>query len=127
MNENQKRSLIDRYLAAYNQFDVRAMLTLLHPEIEFRNVASGEVTASASGLEEFRQLAERSTATLVSHHQEVTGFRDDGDITYVDVHYKGLIAIDLPNGLRAGDRLHLDGRSEFGFRDGKISQITDYS
>lgn len=53
------RRLIDRYIAAYNAFDVAGMLDVLHPDVEFRNVSGGTETASAHGREEFRALAKR--------------------------------------------------------------------
>jgi hypothetical protein len=40
---------------------------------------------------------------------------------------EGILAADLPNGMKAGESMHLEGRSEFGFRDGRIDRITDYS
>jgi hypothetical protein len=38
-----------------------------------------------------------------------------------------LLASDLPNGIRAGETLRLEGRSELGFRDGRIDRIADHS
>jgi hypothetical protein len=45
----------------------------------------------------------------------------------VAIAYEAELAIDLPNGMKAGDRLSLAGRSEFRFRDGKISHLVDHS
>lgn len=127
MDTDEKRALIERYVAAYNSFDVDDMLAVLHPAIEFRNVSGGEVNASASGAEEFRQLAEQSKGLFSSRHQQITGFRADGDTAAVDIRYEGTLASDLPNGMKAGETLRLEGRSEFGFQDGRIDRITDYS
>ena len=57
MDDQEKRALIDRYLAAYNAFDVDAMMETLHPAVQFENVAGGAVDASASGADAFRRLA----------------------------------------------------------------------
>lgn len=127
MTSQEKRDLVDRYIAAYNAFDVDGMTTVLHPEIYFRNIAGGQVTATAAGVEEFRSLAERSQAWFASRHQEVTSFDEDGDLATVGIRYAGVLAADLPNGMSAGETISLDGRSEFGFRDGRIDRITDYS
>jgi hypothetical protein len=40
---------------------------------------------------------------------------------------EGALASDLPNGMKAGEALHLSWRSEFTFRDGKIYRIIDVS
>jgi ketosteroid isomerase-like protein len=61
--EDPQHALIARYLAAYNAFDVPGMLALLHPDVTFENIASGQVTAAARGRDEFRALAEHA-ATL---------------------------------------------------------------
>jgi ketosteroid isomerase-like protein len=127
MDADEKRTLIDRYIAAYNDFDVDGMLALLHPDVEFRNISGGEVNASASGAEEFRRLAEQSKGLFSSRRQEITRFESDGNTAAVDISYEGVLASDLPNGMNAGDMLRLEGRSEFGFRDSKIHRITDYS
>ena len=58
------RALIERYVAAYNAFDVPGLLALLDAEIVFQNVENGRVTVEANGIEEFRQLAERAAHRL---------------------------------------------------------------
>ena len=127
MTDQQKRDLIDRYLAAYNAFDVDAMMETVHPTISFENVAGGEVDVSASGADAFRRLAEQATALFSSRRQTVTAFRPSGSGTSVDVDYEGVLASDLPNGMEAGTTLRLTGRSEFEFEDGRISKIRDVS
>ncbi len=64
MDEDEKRSLVERYLAAYNAFDIDGMMELIHPNIEFKNVSGGEVNATASDVIKYRQLAEKSKSFL---------------------------------------------------------------
>lgn len=127
MNDEEKRALIDRYIAAYNAFDMDGMMAVLHPEIGFQNVSSGEVNASVSGSEEFRQLAERSGHLFSSRKQTVTGFRAQEDRAFIDVDYEAVLAADMPNGMKKGEILRLTGRTEFTFRDGRIYRIRDVS
>jgi hypothetical protein len=127
MNESEKRVLVDSYVAAYNALDVEGMLATVHPEVEFRNVAGGEVDASASGIEALRRLAECSKELFSSRHQEITDFRIEGAIAVATIRFEGVLSADLPNGMKAGDLMRLEGRSEFGFRDGRIDRITDFS
>lgn len=103
------------------------MLSVIHPEIEFKNVANGEVNASASGIAEFRNLAEQSKGLFSSRHQTMTKFDAIDSQVIVEVDYIGVLAEDLPNGMKKGDTIKLTGRSEFCFRDGKICRITDIS
>jgi ketosteroid isomerase-like protein len=125
--EDPCRALIDRYLVAYNAFDVPAMLALLHPEITFQNVAGGEVTAAAQGIDEFRQLAERAVQLFSSRQQTIRRYSRDGDGAEVEIDYQGVLAADLGPELRAGETLRLSGRSTFRFRGGLIVRIVDES
>lgn len=114
-------------LKAYNAFDIDGMMATVHPEIEFQNVSDGQVTAAITGAEEFRQLAERAKALFASRCQTITAFAVSETGVSVDIAYEGLLAKDLPNGLKAGQTLKLNGRSQFEFKDGKISRLIDYS
>ncbi|MEO0518768.1 MAG: nuclear transport factor 2 family protein [Cyanobacteria bacterium P01_A01_bin.116] len=125
-NEKQK-ALIDRYLAAYNSFDIDAMIALVHPEIVFKNVSGGEVNAEAVGTEQFRKMANQSKEMFSSRRQQANNFKSDNGLASVDIVYEAVLATDLPNGMKKGEQLQLTGRSEFTFADGKISSITDFS
>ncbi len=126
MNPDEKKALIDRYLIAYNAFDIEAMLALLHPEIKFKNISGGKVNASASGIGEFRKLAEQSKKLFSSRQQTMTKFEDTGERTMIEVKFRGVLAMDF-NGMKQEHVLELIGRSEFQFRDGLICKITDMS
>ena len=58
METKAKKDLIERFVRAYNSFDVNGMMALMHPQCSFQNISGGEVTASAKGLRQFRELAE---------------------------------------------------------------------
>jgi ketosteroid isomerase-like protein len=127
MNHEETRALIERYLDAYNAFDVDAMMAVMHPDIEFKNISGGQVDATAHGVDELRQMAEASKKYFSSRRQTITAFTADGDKASIEVAFEAVPALDLPNGAKAGRTLRLNGRSEFAFRDGKISSITDIS
>ena len=121
------RRLIDRYLAAYNAFDVAGMLDLLHPEVTFRNVSNGQETASADGRDEFGALAKRAVKLFRTRRQTVREYYADADRAWITVDYEGVLAMDLGPGMSAGDTLKLTGRSAFTFRDGQIVELVDES
>ncbi|WP_029458526.1 nuclear transport factor 2 family protein [Solidesulfovibrio alcoholivorans] len=127
MRDEAKRALIERYLAAYNALDVEGMMETVHPDVEFSNIANGEVNARTSGAEAFRALAEQSKKLFASRKLAVTGFEAAGDMANISLDFHGVLAVDLPNGLHEGDCITLSGRSEFVFCDGKLSKITDIS
>lgn len=125
--DSQQRALIDSFIEAYNSFDVDRMVSLMHPECSFRNVSAGVVNASAEGIPQFRELAESSKAIFSSRHQTITGYREEAGVINVDIAYEGILSVDLPNGLKAGQILRLTGGSVYELRDGLIYKLTDYS
>ena len=46
MSNSDKQTLIDRYLIAYNSFDIGGMLALLSPDVRFENYSGGQLTAA---------------------------------------------------------------------------------
>ena len=127
MSSPDLKSLISAYVSAYNHSDVEGMLLLMHPDIVFKNVSGGNINAMAAGLNELRELANRSKALFSSRRQVITAFHSAGNSATADIDFEGIPAVDLPNGMKAGEALCLKGRSEFEFRDGKLYRITDNS
>jgi ketosteroid isomerase-like protein len=125
--DDPHRALIERYLAAYNAFDVAGMLDLLHPDVSFENVAGGEVTASAQGREEFRALAEHAATLFTSRRQSIRQYAPTANGAQVEINYEGVLATELGPDLHAGQTLRLVGRSTFEFRDGRIVRLVDES
>jgi hypothetical protein len=126
IDANEKDS-IERYLAAYNAFDIEAMLAQLDPAIRFENFAGGQLTAEASGIEAFRALAEQSKNLFSEREQRITALvRQDGMLV-ADIAWRGRLAADLPDGPPAGTLLEMRGRSEFAFGAGGIVKIVDRS
>jgi len=50
-----------------------------------------------------------------------------GDEVEIGIAFTGVIAQDMPNGLKAGDTIRINGRSVFIFKDDKIISIKDES
>jgi hypothetical protein len=123
---NQK-AIIEEYISAYNELDIERMLKYIHQEVEFQNVSGGEVNAVTNGIEELRKMAEQSRQLFSSRHQSIESFEEQGGIITVRIKFKAILAVDLPNGSKAGDSLSLEGKSIFEFKDRKLWRISDYS
>ncbi|HEX7816803.1 nuclear transport factor 2 family protein [Dyella sp.] len=121
------RLLIDRYLAAYNAKDVDAMLATMHREVVFENYTAGNLSLRTLGLDELRHLAESSRHLFSARRQTITDYREFQGTAYVSVFFEGTFGIDLPNGVRAGQSIAMNGRSEFRERDGLLIHIADHS
>jgi ketosteroid isomerase-like protein len=127
MDATPEQALVERYLAAYNAFDIEGMLAQLAPDVRFENWAGGEMTVSSAGIEEFRVLAEQARGMFSTREQRIAASTARGDGLLVAIAWSGTLAVDVPDGPKAGTELALRGESEFGFRDGLIARIVDRS
>ena len=123
----RQKDLIDRYLAAYNAFDIDAMLAQLDPAIRFENYSGGQLSAETTGIEAFRQLAEQSKQLFSEREQRVTALTRDGEMLVAEIAWRGRLAADVPDGPPAGTLIEMNGRSEFAFGAGGIVKIVDRS
>lgn len=121
------RALIDRYLDAYNRMDVAGMLATVHPQVVFENHAGGKLALRTEGREPLQELALRSRGLFSMRRQQITGYREHEGVAYAQIAFEGVFAMDLPNGVRAGQRLQLSGRSEYRQHEGLLIHIADYS
>ncbi|MDK9705554.1 MAG: nuclear transport factor 2 family protein [Desulforhopalus sp.] len=127
MTPDEMKTLVERYIAAYNRMDVDEMLLTVHPDVEFKNISAGMVNASTTGISELRALAQQSLSLFTERQQVIESFQCEGSRAQVAIVFRAVVASDLPNGLKSGQVLNLTGRSEFEFHDGAISKITDIS
>ncbi|MCG9648958.1 nuclear transport factor 2 family protein [Vibrio brasiliensis] len=127
MLDSEKIGLVESYVSRYNAFDVSGMLALLDEDVVFENESNGEITARSDGKAEFESLASESVKIFSVRQQVVTAIEMFERAATVSIDYTGTLAIDLPNGLRAGQVLELKGQTYFEFQNGKISHIKDVS
>ena len=122
-----KEEIIGSFITAYNSFDIDAMLLLVHANIEFKNISNGEVDASTAGKDEFEKLARQSVTLFKEREQTIISYKEINDKVIVEIQYRAILAIDLPNGLKSGDTLDMRGSSEYIFKDGLIFSLVDQS
>jgi len=117
--------LMPDYIAAYNARDVERMLSYLAPGIRFTNLSDGNVTAAASGLDEFADLARAALGLFSSRHQAVRSSLSVAETTIAEIQYTATVAQDLPNGWQQGQQVHLTGLSLFEIKDAHIIRLVD--
>ena len=127
MQANKQAQVIQEYITANNAFDVDGMLKLLSPKVYFENWSGSQLTNEASGIDEFSQLAHQAKAMFSEREQRITSLKHTVDSVIVTIAYRGQLAVDIPDGPRAGTVLDLNGESEFVFKDRLISKIVDRS
>ncbi len=126
MNQ-QKEEIIRNFIAAYNSFDVDSMLLLLHTEVQFKNISNGEVNVQAIGIDEFEKIAKQSVTLFKEREQKIISYKETDNKVNVEIQYRAILAMDLPNGLKAGDNIDMKGKSEYIFKGGLIFSIVDES
>jgi len=122
-----KQEIIKKFIKAYDSFDIDSMLLLLNLEIQFKNISSGEINVQTTGKDEFEKLARQSSALFKKRDQKIITYKETDDKVNVDIEYHAILAADLPNGLKTGDKIDLTGKSEYIFKDGLIYSIMDES
>lgn len=127
MDSAGKRTIVERFIAAYNAFDIEGMAALIAPSVAFKNVAGGRVNVETSGIEEFKALAKNSAGFFSVREQRITSFREEGERAFTEIIFTATTACDFPNGPSKGSEISVSGRSEYVFRDGLIAGITDIS
>ncbi|MYW92953.1 nuclear transport factor 2 family protein [Amycolatopsis rubida] len=127
MRAAEKRALIDRYVRAYNEFDINGMLSTLTPDIRFENHSDRQLTVGSDGVEAFRQLAEQSAALFAEREQRVLSIGLHPAGATAQVAYRGVPAAPVPGDDRSGKVIELKGTTEFSFENGKIAKIVDRS
>ena len=125
--KQQQKNMIEAYIAAYNSMDVDEMTTNLTEDIIFENISKGEVTLRTTGLQAFTGQARAALQYFSERKQTITKWVHSDSKVTVTIDYEAVLAIDLPNGLKKGDSLKLQGESEFDFEKGKIKNIRDKS
>jgi ketosteroid isomerase-like protein len=119
--------VIVSYISAYNSKDVDAMLSCLSEDIRFQNYSNGKLTAETSDKRSFEEMAKLGALAFSVRKQTLTNAITVTDMTAVEIDYAAVVALDLPNGWKAGQEIALKGASLFRVCDGKISSIVDQS
>lgn len=120
-----KEKIIQNYIEGYNQFDINKMIADFDESVIFENIQNGEVNLTLNGIGEFTSQAEKGKEFFSARKQTITSLIQDEITAIIDIDYYAVLAIDFPNGLKAGQELNMKGKSIFQFLDDKIVKLTD--
>jgi hypothetical protein len=119
------KDIVLQFIDAYNNFDIERMLSFVHPDIKFTNISGGDVNTRINGKTEFEKLARKSLTLFKEREQKVLSFIENNNKINMNIEYSAGLAIDLPNGLKAGEKLYMTGKSEYIIKDGLIVSLND--
>ena len=122
-----KQEIVEKYVRAYNGFRLDDMAECLTEQCIFENVSNFGNSITTVGKEEFRKLAEQSKDIFKTRKQVVKNWIISETHIAIEIDYLAELAVDLPNGLKAGQELKLRGVSIFQFEGSKICRLADYS
>lgn len=125
--EEEQKQIIVAYITAYNNFDTAGMAKHLDENVVFENMSNGEVTLRTTGLAAFINQAETAKGYFKEREQTITSWTFSGNQVKVDISYRGVLQVDIPNGPKSGETLNLTGRSEFELLNGRIISLKDFS
>ena len=122
-----REKIIKNYIDAYNNFNIEKMLIDFDENIKFKNISNDIINMTLNDLSSFKTQAEQSKGLFTKRTQTIKSWKHDNTVTEIEVDYKAILAIDLPNGLKKGEDLDIQGKSIFKFLGNKIIELTDIS
>ena len=120
-------AIIASYISCYNARDIEGMLACVTDDVIFENISNTGQSMRLEGKEAMGQVAERSCNAFSYRRQRLISLVHTAGRAAAEVEFEGKAAVDLPNGVRAGETMKLRGASFFEMRGSLLSRIADYS
>lgn len=119
--------IFQRYVLAYNSFDIEGMLQLLADDVRFENYSNDTLTASASNKHKFKELANKGKRIFDERKQEVLSTRWLENGLEARIRFRGKLSTDAANGAGTSPYVEIDGTSEVEIQQEKIVKLIDRS
>lgn len=127
MRDAEQRTLIDRYVSAYNAFEVEGMLSTLASNVRFENHSGQQSGVVIDGRDAFRELAEQSAAVFSEREQRILSIDFRPSSAFAEIAFRGVLAATASSTRQDSRVIELAGSTEFSFENGLISKIVDRS
>lgn len=125
MTGEEKRTIIEAYVHAFNAFDVEGMVAYLHPDARCITIVDGVVTCSVEGIDYVRSHELAESARCSSRKKTVMECYERGEQVVLELSYSCVLAADQAGGLKSGDTVTLEGIAEVTFIDEKVSEVAE--
>lgn len=119
--------IINRYIASYNERDIDGMLDCVTEDVIFENISNTGQTMRLEGRENMGEVARLSGNAFSHRRQKLSNLVIGEGTAAAEVEFEGKAAVDLPNGVKAGETIKIHGATFFEFRGRLLSRIADYS
>ncbi|MEM7663290.1 MAG: nuclear transport factor 2 family protein [Pseudomonadota bacterium] len=119
--------IVSRYIACYNERDIDGMLACVTEDVVFENISNTGQSMRLEGRDAMEEVAKLSGNAFSYRRQQVLNFLEAGNKASAEITFEGKAAVDLPNGVKAGEMVEVRGASFFELRGGLLCRIADYS
>jgi ketosteroid isomerase-like protein len=119
--------IIRNYISAYNERDIDTMLNHVTDDVVFENISNTGQSMRLEGKAMMRQVAEVSGNAFSYRRQRLVSLITGSAKAAAEIEFEGRTAVDLPNGVKAGETVKVRGASFFEFRGALLCRIADYS
>tara|TARA_R110000787_G_scaffold4726_33_gene18066 strand:+ start:608 stop:994 length:387 start_codon:yes stop_codon:yes gene_type:complete len=119
--------VIARYIASYNARDIDGMIGCVTDDVVFENISNTGQSMRLDGKDMMRQVADLSGNAFSYRRQRLVNVVTGAGKAAAEIEFEGKAAVDLPNGIRAGETVKIRGASFFEFRGNLLCRIADYS
>jgi len=119
--------IINRYIRSYNDRDIEGMLDCVTEDVIFENISNAGQSMRLEGRDRMGEVAELSGNAFSYRRQRLVNLVIGEGKAAAEIEFEGKAAVNLPNGVRAGETVKIRGASFFEFRGRLLSRIADYS
>ena len=119
--------IVNRYIQSYNDRDIEGMLDCVTEDVVFENISNASQSMRLEGREQMGEVARLSGNAFSYRRQRMINLIIGEGKASAEIEFEGKAAVDLPNGVRAGETVKIRGASFFEFRGRLLSRIADYS
>jgi hypothetical protein len=128
MDREKIKSIILNYLECFNNSDFESMSKILEPDIIFENLTEETSIVKTKGIEEFIEICKSSAKIFENKKKTMITIAVEGNTATAEIFFDGVLAKDLSDQVLKGDKIRIEGYSEFEISQNcLISSIKDYS
>ncbi|PLX71445.1 MAG: hypothetical protein C0602_01145 [Denitrovibrio sp.] len=126
MQNQQKESIVIKYINAYNKKDIDEMLKYVTWDVAFSSMSEDKVNVEIFGKSNFQELMKSTQSLFRKRELIIKSIKFIEGKIWIDTRLEAVFATNLPNGIKKGDELKVDSSYEFTFRYKLLSHIAEY-
>lgn len=120
------KEVVQKYISAYNDFDIETMISLMHTDCIFESRTDGMLSFTAKGKHDFRQICMVAKNNYKFRKQVIEGYTRIGDTLEVEIYFKATLANNLLDVGKKDEQIAFETKSSFEFKDGLIYKIVNF-